>query len=63
MGQSNGGRIVLTTTHLLSGGSLRPFWSEPEVQLTSGRPDLRLRAVLLDAAAGHHWLNPGERLA
>jgi Alpha/beta hydrolase of unknown function (DUF900) len=62
MGQSNGGRIVLTTTHLLSGAPLTSFWSEPEVQLTSGRPDLRLRAVLLDAAAGHHWLNPGERL-
>jgi hypothetical protein len=60
--QPNGGRIVLTTTHLLSGAPLASFWSEPEVQLTSGRPDLRLRAVLLDAAAGHHWINPGERL-
>jgi hypothetical protein len=62
MGQSNGGRIVLTTTHLLSGAALPPFWSEPEVQLSSGRPDLRLRVVVLDTAAGHHWLNPGERL-
>ncbi len=62
MGQSNGGRIVLTTTHLLSGAPLATFWSEPEVQLSGGRPDLRLRVVLLDAAVGHHWLNPGERL-
>jgi hypothetical protein len=48
--------------HLLSGVALAPFWSEPEVQLTSGRQDLRMRAILLDTAAGHHWLNPGERL-
>ena len=62
MGQSDGGRIALTTLHLLSGAPLRPFWSEPEVQLGGGRPDLRLRAVVLDAAAAHHWFNPGERL-
>jgi esterase/lipase superfamily enzyme len=62
LGQSDGGRIVLTTLHLLSGAPLAAFWSEPEVQLSSGRTDLRLRAVVLDAAAGHHWLNPGERL-
>jgi hypothetical protein len=52
----------LTTLHLLSGAPLAAFWSEPEVQLSSGRTDLRLRAVVLEAAAGHHWLNPGERL-
>jgi hypothetical protein len=62
MGQSDGGRIVLTTLHLLSGAPLAAFWSEPEVQLTSGRSDLHLRAVVLEAAAGHHWLNPGQRL-
>jgi hypothetical protein len=62
LGQSDGGRIVLTTLHLLSGAPLRAFWSEPEVQLSSGRPDLRLRAVVLEAAAGHHWMNPGQRL-
>jgi predicted esterase len=62
MGQSNGGRIVLMAVHLLSGAPLQPFWTEPEVALTSSRSDLRIRAVLVDAAAGHHWLNPGERL-
>ena len=62
MGQSDGGRIVLTTLHLLSGAVLPAFWLEPEVQLSSGRPDLHLRAVILDTAAGHHWLNPGQRL-
>jgi predicted esterase len=62
MGQSDGGRIVLTTLHLLSGAVLPAFWAEPPVQLTSGRPDPHVRAVILDAAAGHHWLNPNERL-
>ena len=62
MGQSDGGRIVLTTLHLLSGAPMRAFWSEPEVQLSASRQDLRLRGVVLDAAAGHHWLNPGQRL-
>ena len=36
LGQSNGGRIVLSTMHLLSGAPMRPFWNEPEVQLTRG---------------------------
>jgi Alpha/beta hydrolase of unknown function (DUF900) len=62
MGQSDGGRIVLTTLHLLSGARLAGFWREPEVQLSAGRSDLRVRAVVLEAAAGHHWLNPGQRL-
>jgi hypothetical protein len=62
LGQSDGGRVVLTTMHLLSGAVLSSFWLEPEVQLSSGRPDLHLRAVILDTAAGHHWLDPGQRL-
>jgi esterase/lipase superfamily enzyme len=61
-GQSDGGRIALTTMHFLSGAVLGAFWSEPPVQLSSGRPDLRFRSVILAAAAGHHWLDPGERL-
>lgn len=62
MGQSDGGRITLTTMHLLSGAALPAFLKEPEAQLSSGRPDLRLRAVILEAAAEHDWLNPGNRL-
>jgi hypothetical protein len=62
MGQSDGARIALTTMHLLSGDELKPFLTEPGVRLDSGRPDLRLRGVSLEAAAGHHWLDPGERL-
>ncbi|WP_406698163.1 alpha/beta hydrolase [Singulisphaera sp. Ch08] len=62
MGQSDGGRITLTTMHLLSGAALPAFLREPAAQLSSGRPDLRLRAVILEAAAEHDWLNPGNRL-
>ena len=62
MGQSDGARIALTTLHLLSGDELRPFLAEPGARLDSARPDLRLRCVALEAAAGHHWLDPGERL-
>ena len=56
MGQSYGGRIALTTMHLLAGSELRAFFGEPGAQLDSARPDLRLRCVALEAAAGHHWL-------
>src|ERR1017187_2637802 len=38
MGQSDGGRIALSTMHLLSGAMLRAFLTEPEAQLRSGRP-------------------------
>ena len=61
MGQSNGGRIALTTAHLLSGKPLKPFLTEPGGQLTSARTDLRLRCVALESASGHTWLNPGGR--
>ncbi|SIO38885.1 hypothetical protein SAMN05444166_4301 [Singulisphaera sp. GP187] len=62
MGQSDGGRITLTTMHLLSGAVLPSILREPSAQLSSGRPDLRLRAVILETAAEHDWLNPGQRL-
>jgi Alpha/beta hydrolase of unknown function (DUF900) len=62
MGQSDGGRVALTTLHLLSGAGLRPFLNEPGAQLTSARTDLRLRGVVLEAAVGHTWLDPGDRL-
>ena len=62
MGQSDGARVALTALHLLSGARLDRFFNEPAAQLTSGRDDLRLRVVVLEAAVGHTWLNPGERL-
>jgi Alpha/beta hydrolase of unknown function (DUF900) len=62
LGQSDGGRLALTTMHLLSGATLPAIFGEPAAQLNGGRPDLRLRCVIVDAAAGHNWLNPGERL-
>ena len=62
MGQSDGGRVALTALHLLSGAGLPRFGNEPGARLRTARPDLRLRCVALEAAAGHHWLDPGERL-
>jgi hypothetical protein len=61
-GQSDGGRLALTTMHLLSGAVLPAIFGEPAAQLSAGRPDLRFRCVIVDAAAGHNWLNPGDRL-
>ncbi|WP_435009033.1 alpha/beta hydrolase [Tundrisphaera lichenicola] len=62
LGQSDGGRVALTSLHLLSGSVLPEFGREPSAQLSSGRADLRLRAVALEAAIEHDWLNPGDRL-
>lgn len=62
IGQSDGARISLTAMHLLSGQVLPNFLREPSAQLESARPDFRLRCVALEAAVGHHWLDPGERL-
>ncbi len=62
LGQSDGGRLALTTMHLLSGAVLPAIYGEPSAQLNGGRPDLRFRCVIVDAAAGHNWLNPGDRL-
>jgi hypothetical protein len=62
IGQSYGGRVVLSALHLLGGGSLDDQAGSPPVRLTHTRPDLHLRAVILGAAADHDWLNPGERL-
>jgi hypothetical protein len=62
MGHSDGARVALTATDLLSGAELRPFMASPGAQLTSARSDLRIRIVALEAAVGHTWLNPGDRL-
>ena len=62
MGQSDGARVALVAMHLLSGAELRRFLNEPSAQLGSGRSDLHIRGVVLEAAVGHTWLNPGDRL-
>lgn len=62
MGHSDGGRVVLSATHLLSGAALEGFWNDVDVQLATGRRDLRIRCVTLEAAVNHSWLNPGARL-
>ena len=62
LGQSFGGRVVTSASHLLGGGSLNSQSHDPPVRLTCARPDLRLRAIALEAAFDHHWLDPGDRL-
>ena len=60
MGQSDGGRVTLTTLHLLSGAELRlgscpsrPGQARPRAGPTSGSA-----AVVLEAAVGHQLAQP-----
>lgn len=62
LGQSYGGRVVPAALHLLGGGALDEMDGDSPVRLPQWRPDLRLRAVSIAGAIGHHWLNPGEKL-
>jgi hypothetical protein len=62
LGQSYGGRVVLSALHLLGGGSLNSQDHDPAVRLPGVRSDLHLRAVVLGGAADHDWLDPGARL-
>ena len=61
IGQSYGGRVVLSALHLLGGGQLDSQSGDPPVRLPGARPDLRLRAIIIGAAADHDWLAPGQR--
>ncbi|MDA1017599.1 MAG: alpha/beta hydrolase [Planctomycetota bacterium] len=56
IGHSHGARLVLSSLHLLGGGSVQGF--KLNCDLACGR---RFRAILAAAAVDHHWLNPGER--
>jgi hypothetical protein len=62
IGQSYGGRVVPSALHLLGGGSLNSQDHDPPVRLPSCRPDLHIRAVILEGASDHNWLDPGQRL-
>lgn len=62
LGQSYGGRVVPSALHLLGGGELSSDRRSQEVSLTGFRPDLRLRAIVIEAADDHFWLNPGKKL-
>ena len=62
VGQSFGGRVVPSALHVLGGGVVHGKTHEPTARLTSERPDLRVRAVVIGAAIDHNWLDPGQRL-
>jgi hypothetical protein len=61
LGQSYGGRVVPSALHLLGGGCLNSQDHDPYVRLASLRPDLRIRAIILEAASDHFWLDPEQR--
>jgi hypothetical protein len=61
LGQSYGGRVVPSALHLLGGGSLDSQDHDPPVRLPGLRPDLQLRAIILEAASDHFWLDPDQR--
>jgi hypothetical protein len=60
-GQSYGGRVVLAALQLLGGGAIDSQSGDAPICLRSSRPDLRVRAVVLSAAADNDWIEPGER--
>jgi hypothetical protein len=61
LGQSYGGRVVPSALHLLGGGSLDSQDHDPRVRLPGLRPDLNVRAIILEAASDHCWLDPDQR--
>jgi hypothetical protein len=62
LGQSYGGRVVPSALHLLGGGCLNSQDHDPPVRLPGLRPDHRLRAIVLEGASDHQWLDPNQRL-
>ena len=62
LGQSYGGRVVPSALHLLGGGALNSQDRDPDVRLACRRADTHIRAVVLEGASDHDWLNPGRRL-
>ncbi len=62
LGQSYGGRIVPSALHLLGGGHLSSEPRDPGTQLVSLRPDLHVRAIVIEAADDHFWLDPDKKL-
>ena len=60
VGHSDGGLIALCALQLLAGGTLDT--GEDATVLREPSPALRLRAVVIAAAADRDWLDPGHRL-
>lgn len=61
LGQSYGGRVVPSALHLLGGGCLDSQNHDPQVRLQGTRPDLHIRAMIVEGASDHNWLDPDER--
>ena len=61
LGQSYGGRVVPSALHLLGGGCLDSQNHDPRVHLQRTRSDLHIRAIIVEGASDHNWLNPDER--
>jgi hypothetical protein len=61
LGHSYGGRVVASALHLLGGGSVRGWHDKTEVRLHESRPDLHVRAVMIEGSGDHNWFNPGEK--
>jgi hypothetical protein len=62
LGQSYGGRVVPSALHLLGGGCLNSQDHDPPVRLPRLRPDLQLRAITVQGAMDHNWIDPDQRL-
>ncbi|WP_406696304.1 hypothetical protein V5E97_35455 [Singulisphaera sp. Ch08] len=62
LGQSYGGRVVPSALYLLGGGCLDSQSHDTPVRLPGLRPDLHIRAICIEGASDHHWLDPDQRL-
>jgi hypothetical protein len=62
LGQSFGGRVVLSALQVLAGGDLKDTAHGMPARLPELRKDLHLRAVIIEAAVDRHWIDIGERL-
>jgi pimeloyl-ACP methyl ester carboxylesterase len=60
IGHSDGGLVALSALQLLAGGTLDT--GEEATVLKEPSTSLRLRAVVISAAADRDWLDPGRRL-
>jgi hypothetical protein len=61
LGQSYGGRVVPSALHLLGGGCLNSQDHDAPVRLPALRSDIHLRAITVEGASDHNWLDPDER--
>jgi hypothetical protein len=53
--------VVPAAFHLLGGGDLNSQDHDARVRLAAVRPDLHLRAIVVEGASDHFWLDPDAR--